>query len=308
MGKFFDVTDAIEFAVHERVARVTLNRPDKRNALTPPMIASLHDALIEADARNDVNVIVLQGAGRDFCAGYDLTGVYAGIKSEADAAAAGGAPAGGPAIDYRTSTGTFDNDCWSLEFTQRQTMALFDLHKPVIAKVHGNCLAGGTDLALMCDMVLAADDAKIGFPATRANGTPPNHMWVYHVGPQWAKRLLMTGDSLSGRDAARIGLVLDSVPTAGLDHAVDELARRMSHVDAELLSAHKRIVNLALELAGARTLQRLAAESDARAHLSQGPRRQRFKADMAAHGLKEALKNRDAPFGDGVVKIHRPAD
>ena len=302
MGKFFDATDTIDLAIHERVARITLNRPDKRNALTPPMIASLRDALIEADARNDVNVIVLQGAGRDFCAGYDLTGVYAGLMSEAEKAAAGGAP------DYRSSTGTFDNDCWSLEFTQRQTMALFDLHKPVIAKVHGNCLAGGTDLALLCDMVLAADDAKIGFPATRANGSPPNHMWIYHVGPQWAKRLLMTGDTLSGRDAARIGLVLDSVPTAGLDQAVDELARRVSHVDAELLSAHKRVVNLALELAGARTLQRLAAESDARAHLSQGPRRQRFKADMAAHGLKEALKNRDAPFGDGVVKIHRPAD
>jgi enoyl-CoA hydratase len=303
MGKFFDATDAIEFVVHERVARITLNRPEKRNALTPPMIQSLHDALIEADARTDINVIVLQGAGRDFCAGYDLTGVYAGLKGEAERTAPEEA-----AVEYRSSTGTFDNDCWSLEFTQRQTMALFDLHKPVIAKVQGNCLAGGTDLALMCDMVVAADDAKIGFPATRANGTPPNHMWVYHVGPQWAKRLLMTGDTLSGRDAARIGLVLDSVPAAGLDHAVDELARRISHVDAELLSAHKRVVNLALELAGARTLQRLAAESDARAHLSQGPRRQQFKADMAAHGLKEALKNRDAPFGDGVVKIHRSTD
>jgi enoyl-CoA hydratase len=303
MGKFFDATDAIEFAVHERVARITLNRPDKRNALTPPMIQSLHDALIEADARTDINVIVLQGAGRDFCAGYDLAGVYAGLKGEAEKTAPETA-----AVEYRSGTGTFDNDCWSLEFTQRQTMALFDLHKPVIAKVQGNCLAGGTDLALMCDMVVAADDAKIGFPATRANGTPPNHMWVYHVGPQWAKRLLMTGDTLCGRDAARIGLVLDSVPAAGLDHAVDELARRISHVDAELLSAHKRVVNLALELAGARTLQRLAAESDARAHLSQGPRRQQFKADMAAHGLKEALKNRDAPFGDGVVKIHRPTD
>jgi enoyl-CoA hydratase len=303
MGKFFNATDAIEFVVHERVARITLNRPEKRNALTPPMIQSLHDALIEADARTDINVIVLQGAGRDFCAGYDLTGVYASLKGEAERTAPEEA-----AVEYRSSTGTFDNDCWSLEFTQRQTMALFDLHKPVIAKVQGNCLAGGTDLALMCDMVVAADDAKIGFPATRANGTPPNHMWVYHVGPQWAKRLLMTGDTLSGRDAARIGLVLDSVPAAGLDHAVDELARRISHVDAELLSAHKRVVNLALELAGARTLQRLAAESDARAHLSQGPRRQQFKADMAAHGLKEALKNRDAPFGDGVVKIHRSKD
>src|ERR1700688_1508399 len=112
MGEFFGAADAIEFAVHERVARITLNRPDKRNALTPPMIASLHDALIEADARNDVNVIILQGAGRDFCAGYDLTGVYAGIKSEAEKASAAGdsggdAAAGGPAIEYRSSTGTF---------------------------------------------------------------------------------------------------------------------------------------------------------------------------------------------------------
>ena len=303
MGKFFTESEWIQLTVHERVARVTLNRPDKRNALTPPMILALRDALIEADARNDVNVLLLQGAGRDFCAGYDLTGVYAGLKSEAEQAAQSSTPS-----EYRSSTGTLDDDCWSLEYTQRQTLMLFDLHKPVIARVHGNCLAGGTDLALMCDMILAADDAKIGFPATRASGTPPNHMWVYHVGPQWAKRLLMTGDVLSGRDAARIGLVLDSVPAAGLDEAVDELARRISHVDAELLSAHKRVVNLALELAGARTLQRLAAESDARAHLSQGPRRRQFKADMAERGLKEALKNRDAPFGDGVVKLNRPSD
>jgi enoyl-CoA hydratase len=322
MGKYFQPTQTVELAVRERIARITLNRPDKRNALTPSMVASLHDALIEADARTDVNVIVLEGAGRDFCAGYDLTGVYAGIKQEADQAAPGdvarrdAAPSDAaradtaPAapVEYRSSTGTFDNDCWSLELTQRRIMALFDLHKPVIAKVHGNCLAGGTDLALMCDMVLAADDAKIGFPAARANGTPPNHMWVYHVGPQWAKRLLMTGDTLSGRDAARIGLVLDAVPPADLDEAVGELARRVSCVDAELLAAHKRVVNLALELAGARTLQRLAAESDARAHLSQGPGSQQFKADMATKGLKEALKNRDAPFGDGTVKIKRSTE
>src|SRR5271155_2118429 len=214
MGKYFEPTDTIEFDVRERIARITLNRPEKRNALTPPMIAALHDALIEADARTDVNVVVLKGAGRDFCAGYDLTGVYAGLKQETEQT-----PSADAAVEYRSSTGTFDNDCWSLEYTQRQTLALFDLHKPVVAKVHGNCVAGGTDLALMCDMVLAADDARIGFPAARANGTPPNHMWVYHVGPQWAKRLLMTGDTLSGRDAASIGLVLDSVPADELDSA-----------------------------------------------------------------------------------------
>ena len=174
----------------------------------------------------------------------------------------------------------------------------------MIAKVQGNCLAAGTDLALMSDMVMAAEDAKFGFPAVRANGTPPSNMWLYHLGPQWAKRMLMTGDSLWGRDAARLGLVLDAVPPAELDAAVDELARRVSCVDAELLAAHKRVVNIALELGGARTLQRMATEFDARAHLSQGPRRKQFKADMTAHGLKQALKNRDEPFGDGMVKIH----
>jgi enoyl-CoA hydratase len=181
---------------------------------------------------------------------------------------------------------------------------MFDLHKPVIAKVHGNCMAGGTDLALMCDVVIAAEDAKIGFPATRANGTPPNHMWIYHVGPQWAKRLLLTGDCVWGRDAARIGLVLDAVPVERLDEEVNELARRMSFVDADLLAAQKRVVNMALELSGAKTLQRFAAEMDARAHLAKGPRRTQFKQDMAGEGLKAALKNRDAPFGDGMVKIH----
>jgi enoyl-CoA hydratase len=293
MSRYLKSTELIGFSVADRIARITLDRPDKRNALSPPMIAELHDALIEADARVDVNVIVLAGAGKDFCTGYDLGSAYAGQ----------GAAEAEEAAKYRTLNSTLDDDAWQIERTQRQLSVIFDLHKPVIAKVHGNCLAGGCDLALMCDMIIAAEDAKFGFPAARANGTPPANLWFFHVGPQWAKRVLMTGDSLWGRDAARIGLVLDAVPAAELDAEVDELARRVSCVDAELLATHKRAVNLALELGGARTLQRLTAELDARAHLSQGPRRNQFRADMAAHGLKEALKNRDAPFGDGMIKI-----
>jgi len=288
MGKWLQASETLSFEVNERVARITLNRPDKRNALTPQALAELHDALLEADDRTDVHAIVLAGAGRDFCAGYDLAGAYAGQGDS-----------GGPA--YRSQNGTIDDDCWQLEQTQKKTIAMFDLHKPVIAQVQGNCLAGGTDLALMCDMVVAAEDARIGFPAARANGTPPQNMFVYHVGPQWAKRLLMTGDWISGRDAARIGLVMDAVPAAELQAEVDTLARRVALVDAELLAAHKRVVNLALELAGARTMQRLSAELDARAHLSRGPRRNQFRSDMAEHGLKTALKNRDEPFGDGQV-------
>jgi enoyl-CoA hydratase len=300
MGKYLKSPENILFAVHDRVARITLNRPEKRNALTPAMIEELHQALVEADALVDVSVVVLEGAGKDFCAGYDLAGAYAGRSAQEGAGTAG--------VDqsrYRTATATMDDDCWSMEQTQRLTLMLFDMHKPVIAQVHGNCLAGGTDLALLCDMVIAAEDAKIGFPATRANGTPPSQMWFYHVGPQWTKRILMTGDTLWGRDAARIGLVLDAVPADQLEREVGELARRISCVDSELLAAHKRIVNLAMELQGARTLQRLATEMDARAHVAKGPRRAQFKADMAEHGLKVALKNRDEPFGDGMVRISR---
>src|SRR3954466_8254148 len=226
MAKWLQSTETLTFEVSARVACITLNRPDKRNALTPQALAELSDALIEADDRTDVHAIVLAGAGRDFCAGYDLAGAYAGQG-------AGDGPA------YRSQNGTIDDDVWQLEQTQKKTMAMFDIHKPVLARVPGTFLAGGTTLALMCEMVVAADDARIGFPAARANGTPPQNMFIYHVGPQWAKRLLMTGDWISGRDAARLGLVMDSVPQAELEGFVDALARRVALVDPELLSAHK---------------------------------------------------------------------
>jgi enoyl-CoA hydratase len=295
MGKWLKTTEFITFEVSGAVARVTLNRPEKRNSLNRPMLQELHDALLEADDRMDVNVVILQAAGRDFCAGFDLVTTYNSVADDKSAEP-------GEAVRYRSRFETLDDDAWHLEATQNLMLSSFDLHKPVIAKVQGNCLAGGTDLAFFCDMVIAAEDAKIGFPAARANGTPPSHMWVYHLGPQWAKRLLMTGDSLLGRDAARVGLVLDAVPAERLDAEVDELARRISLVDAELLSAHKRVVNMALELQGARTLQRFAAEQDARAHLSKGPRRLQFKQDMVSAGLKQALRNRDEPFGESLAK------
>lgn len=294
-GKWLSNPELIQFDVADRIATITLNRPDKRNALSPALLKEMHDAMIEADDRTDVNVILLQGAGKDFCAGYDLAGAYAGRAADGKAA--------GEGIDYRSKIANFDDDAWNVESQQKLTVVMFDLHKPVIAKVHGNCLAGGTDIAFHCDLVIASDEARIGFPATRANGCPPNQMWLYHMGPQWTKRLLFTGDTLSGKDAAKIGLVLESVPAAELDAYVLEQATRIAAVDAELLSSHKRIVNMGLEFMGAKTLQRMAAENDARAHLAAGPRRTQFKADMKEHDLKTALTNRDAPFGDGRITL-----
>lgn len=292
--KWLKSAETISFDVKERVARITLNWPKKRNALSGIMVKEINQALLEADDRTDVNVIVLQGAGQDFCAGYDLTDSYGGTAD---------ASTDYDPVQYRTRNATLDDDIWNLERQQDLTLVMLDLHKPIIGKLQGNCLAGGTDLAFSCDIVLAADDAKIGFPAARANGTPPTNLWLYHCGPQWAKRMLFTGDTISGLDAARIGLVLEFYPAETLDWEVDEMARRISCVDAEILAAHKRVINLQLELMGAKTGQRLAAELDARAHLSQGPRRSQFRADIAGLGLKEALKHRDAPFGDSKVPL-----
>lgn len=296
--KWLKSTECVSFDVRESVARITLNRPDKRNALSALTLRELNQAFLEADDRIDVNVILLAGAGKDFCAGYDLTDTYGGAKDTADAY---------DTAAYRSRAGTLDDDIWNLARQQDLTAVMFDLHKPIVAKIQGNCLAGGTDLAFSCDIVLAADNAKIGFPAARANGTPPTNLWFYHCGPQWAKRMLFTGDTISGRDAARIGLALEAYPEDEIDLQADDMVRRIGSVDAEILAAHRRVINMQMELSGARQSQRYAAEQDARAHLSTGPRRSKFRQDMAEHGLKEALTNRDAPFGKGRVELRARA-
>jgi enoyl-CoA hydratase len=153
-------------------------------------------------------------------------------------------------------------------------------------------------------MIIVADDARIGFPPVRDLGTPPGSMWLYHCGPQWAKRLLLTGDSLSGKDAAKIGLALKSYPATQLEAEVMRLADRMGLVDPHLLSANKRMVNLGLELMGARTLQRIGAEIDARGHLA--PKARAFRETMKQHGVKHAFQQRDAAFGKSTVVVEGP--
>jgi enoyl-CoA hydratase len=277
--------ETILYDVADGRARLTLNRPDKRNALSVALLREVSEALWQADGDNRVHAVIRRGAGSDFSSGYDL-GHYEGIEPGC--------------AGHRRGTRTFDDDAWRLEYSQRLRMAIFDMHKPVVAQVHGRCLAGGTDLALLCDMVVCADDARIGFPPVRAQGSPPNHMWLYLMGPQWAKRMLFTGDLLLGTDAARLGLVMRSVPADRLEAEVESLVDRLCAVDADLLAANKRIVNLGMELMGARTLQRLAAEMDARGHLAGS--REAFRAVAMDKGIKEAVRQRDEPFGDGLVR------
>jgi enoyl-CoA hydratase len=166
----------------------------------------------------------------------------------------------------------------------------------VIAQVHGYCLAGATDLVGHCDLVVVADDATIGFPAVRSMGVALTQMWLYNVGPQWAKRLLLTGDTMTGRFAAQIGFALTSVPATELDHEVRVLARRMSLVEREMLIGNKYVINHGLDLMGRVALQEMAALQDAMAHRSAPAIA--FAEQTRAEGLRAALRNRDAPFGD----------
>ena len=278
--------EQIAYTVQGTTAIVTLNRPERRNALNSKLLRELHAALLEADDHNAVHCVVLRGAGPHFCAGADLT-EYAADRG----------------ADYR-GRAEIDDDVWRLEQGQRMRIQIFDMHKPVIAQVHGTCIGIGTELAWFCDIVMVADDARIGFPPVRDLGTPPGSMWLYHCGPQWAKRLLLTGDSLTGTDAAAIGLALKSFPAHQLEGEVMRLANRMGLVDPHLLSANKRIVNLGLELMGARTAMRIGAEIDARGHLA--PKARAFKETMREHGVKYAFQQRDAAFGSGYASVQGP--
>ncbi len=273
-------------------ARITLNRPEKLNALSFELLTELNAALWEADNDREVHAVVVRGAGRAFSAGYDLT---PRPRTNGDAEPQVGSYRGGR---------SFDDDTWQLERSQRLRMVLFDMHKPVIAQVHGYCLAGGTDVALLCDMVIAAEDAVFGFPPARDLGALPNNMWLYNVGPQWAKRLTLTGDTVTGAEAAKIGLVLKAVPADLLEGEVEGLLDRLAMIDPELLAANKRIINVGLELMGARTLQRMACENDARAHLAASARQ--FQVTAREQGLREALRARDEKFGDGRARVDGP--
>ena len=260
------------------IARVTLNRPEKLNALSPQLQAELIECLTNADEDPDIRVITLRGAGRAFCAGYDITPPQTDEDREIT----------------KARRGNIRSDMQRLQKTARLMTSIFDLSKPVIAGIHGHVIAGGTDLALHCDIVIAADDANIGFPPVRSMGTPPTHMWTYMVGPQWAKWFMLTGETVSGKEASDMGLVLKSVPAEGLDAAVEDLANKMAKIPWEMLAANKSIVNKALDLMGRNMMQVIAAETDAVSH--QAPIVKEFNEISSEQGLKAALEWRDRPF------------
>src|SRR4051794_31834712 len=274
----------LTYAVRDAKAYLTLNRPDRLNAINDEMPGEIRAAVERANTDDDVRVIVVQGAGRSFCAGYDLK-QYA----EGDAGNRWNqGPVWDPVRDYRGMRRNTDDF-----FTLWRSL------KPTIAKVHGHAIAGGSDIALSCDLVVIADDARIGYPPARVWGCPTTAMWVYRIGAERAKRMLLTGDTIDGATAAAWGLAVESVPAAELDAAVEALADRIAGVPTNQLVMQKLMINQALDNMGLQGTQLLATLFDGITRHS--PEGMWFKELAEREGFHAAVEWRDSgrPIPDG---------
>ncbi|MQY08012.1 crotonase/enoyl-CoA hydratase family protein [Actinomadura macrotermitis] len=285
-----DREPTVLYEARDRKAYLTLNRPDRLNAIDFHMPGDLAAAVKRANADPGVHVIVLQGAGRAFCSGYDLK--VSAEDGQGTQGAGGGSPVWDPVKDFAAMKG-FTDDYFSL----------WRSLKPTIAKVHGYAVAGGSDIALSCDLVVMADDARIGYMPARVWGCPTTAMWVYRLGAERAKRMLLTGDTVSGAQAAAWGLVLEAVPAAGLDAAVERLADRIAGVPVNQLAMQKMMINQAYDNMGLHGTQLLATLFDGITRHS--PEGRWFQEFAAEHGFHEAVKWRDSgrwiPEGGGPV-------
>ncbi len=259
-----------------RIGRITFNRPDRLNAITEQTPFDISAAVKAANDDDGVHVIVLSGRGDAFCAGYDLK-EFAEAKTELiqedmpwD-----------PMLDYKVMKG----------FTE-EFMSLWRSYKPVICKIHGYAVAGGSDIALTTDIVVMAEDARIGYPPTRVWGCPTTAMWVYRLGAERAKRMLLTGDLIDGREAKAIGLVTDAVPAGRLDDRVEEIAERMAGVPKNQLMMQKLMINQAYTNMGMETTQMIATIFDGITRHS--PEGMAFKRRSEEVGFKQAVRERDS--------------
>ena len=270
------MTNKVLYEKDGRIGRITLNRPDVMNAIDDELPGALAEAVAEAEADPGIHVMVLSGNGAGFCSGYDLNH-YAGSSDQNQAVQD---MPWDPIQDYA--------------FMWRNTeyfMSLWRAMKPVICKVHGFALAGGSDIALCADITIMAENAKIGYMPARVWGCPTTAMWIYRVGAEKAKRMLFTGDKITGKEAQEIGLVLKAVPDDQLDAEVETLATRIATVPVNQLAMQKMMVNQAIEATGMTNIQRLATIFDGMARHS--PEGLNFKERVEEVGWKQAVKERD---------------
>jgi len=265
-----------------RIARITLNRPERLNAITAAMPGEIRRAVEQANADDAVHVIVLQGAGRAFCAGYDLKEYAEGATPLVQDMP------WDPMQDYRIMKG-FTDDFFSI----------WRSYKPVLCKVQGYAVAGGSDIALCADIVVMAEDARIGYMPARVWGCPTTAMWVYRLGGEKAKRMLLTGDTIDGKTAKTWGLVYEAVPEDLLDAEVDALAERMAAVPKNQLMMQKLMINQAYENMGLAGTQMIATLFDGiTRHTPEG---MWFKRHAETHGFHAAVDWRDGgrPIPEG---------
>jgi enoyl-CoA hydratase len=284
-----------------RVARLTLDRPERGNGITLEMPRELAACVERANLDPEVHVIALAGNGSGFCGGYDLVASAEGrgATDAGDPDAPAGAPNQPAAVAANHDPqGTWDPvvDFQMMWRNVRGFMSLFWSEKPVVCKVHGYCVAGGTDMALCSDLLVVAEDAKIGYPPARVWGVPTTALWVHRLGPARAKRLLLTGDSLTGRHAVSWGLATDWAPADEVDRCFEDLVQRVARIPVNQLVMHKLQANQAILSAGLLQTQQMSTFFDGIARHT--PEGFGFQQRAAEAGFKEAVRERDEPFGD----------
>lgn len=284
-----------------RIARITLNRPERGNAITLDMPRELARCVERANLDPEVHVIALAGNGKGFCGGYDLLAFAE--RGSNDPEASTEVPEGSP-LDPRVMaenhdpSGTWDPmvDYAMMSRNVRGFMSLFHSEKPVVCKVHGFCVAGGTDMALCSDLLVIEDRAKIGYPPARVWGTPTTMMWAHRIGIARAKRLLLTGDCLSGEEAEAWGLAAESAPRDRLDERFEALLARIARVPINQLVMHKMLCNQVAYAQGLHQTQIMGTVLDGIARHS--PEGYAFQQRAMEKGFREAVRERDEPFGD----------
>ena len=286
------------YEVTERVARITFNRPANGNAIIAATPVELAACVERADLDPAVHVILVSGRGEGFCAGFDL-GAYADGTGSA-----GGAEYDGTVLDRQTQARNHQpNQPWDpmIDYQMmsrfvRGFASLMHADKPTVVKIHGYCVAGGTDIALHADQVIAAADAKIGYPPTRVWGIPAAGLWAHRLGDQRAKRLLLTGDCITGAQAAEWGLAVEAPDPQDLDECTERLVARIAAVPVNQLIMAKLALNTALYQQGVVTSRMVSTVFDGIARHT--PEGHAFVADATEHGFREAVRHRDEPFGD----------
>jgi enoyl-CoA hydratase len=297
-----ETLSTITYEVHERVATIALNRPERGNGITFEMPRELAACVERANLDPEVHVIGLAGNGAGFCGGYDLV-ASAEAMPQGQGLGQPGAAAGSP-LDPAVQAANHDPgrvwdpvvDFQMMSRNVRGFMSLFHSEKPVVCKVHGFCVAGGTDMALCSDLMVVEDEAKIGYPPARVWGVPTTALWAWRIGAARAKRLLLTGDSISGTEAVEWGLATEAAPADRLHARYEALLARVARVPVSQLVMHKLLVNQSLYAQGLHSTQVLGTLLDGVARHT--PEGHAFARRAAEAGWREAVRERDEPFGD----------